>query len=469
MSIPFPTMSAFRRWKRARAAKSARSKNPLREFLYLDETSVHSLYASRFGPIPSEYTSTSGWTRQAEIGGTLEANAPGLKSALTPRVSSSENRSEQVLRKASVQATYKEWYNFERDAILLRDANARKQPSAKTLEALTALAEKKQQNPWIVKSDNLHRGTLLELQVELRAAHIFRMSSIVSEMIDIFRDLPQSIVALHEQVVPVESMVRLIERFLVGLIPIESRAIEFITFTYGEQEYIVHRALLRALRPSERPPTGDLYIVGVTERDLYWKDIRRILFSKPQVTVLVRVGTDKVQTEWNEVKLLDLLGELDPTAVSKVREGLLGIDSTSVSGPTHQTEDVLYEKRVEALEYHARRVLQSSLGDENSTAHRTDIITAISAKAREEAQNFDSSEARRRAFREIEGMIASGIGFHLDPDLGPELRTKSLLACGLDRHGHLEAGSQSALSILAADSENDQERYIDSEIISISW
>ncbi len=64
-------------------------KTPLREFIYLDDTSVYSLYASRFGEIPSERTDTLTQVRQSEIGGSLDPVTAAAKSGLTARAMSS--------------------------------------------------------------------------------------------------------------------------------------------------------------------------------------------------------------------------------------------------------------------------------------------------------------------------------------------------------------------------------------------
>lgn len=34
-----------------------------------------------------------------------------------------------------------------------------------------------------------------------------------------------------------------------------------------------------------------IFVVGVTERDQYWKDIRRVLFSKSRYTVFARLAS----------------------------------------------------------------------------------------------------------------------------------------------------------------------------------
>jgi hypothetical protein len=392
----------------------------------------------------------------------LEVSPPGFKSGLTPKVSNSESFNEQVLRKASIQAIYKEWYDFERDAILLRIPEKAQRPEPRTIESLVALAHKRKPSPWIIRSDSFQRGALVELEVELRAASTFRLSSMASEIIDIFRELPQSVGAVMDQIAPMESVVRLLQRFLVGLIPIESRATEFATFAHNDHQYIAHRAAIRALPECERPSVMDLYVVGVTEQGLYWKDIRRVLFSKFPVRVLARVGSVGVQAEWNEVKLLDLLGELDPFTVDKVRDGIRMVELGASSHASHESEaEILEAKRVSALEIYGRLLLERSVGRAEEA-----ISAEVSEKAQSEAKNVDTQERMRDAFRQIENIVASGADVVLEAASGPDLRAKALHEAELSTEG--QVGFSSAVSIEAT-KDTDQKRYLDSEIISISW
>jgi len=55
-----------------------------------------------------------------------------------------------------------------------------------------------------------------------------------------------------------------------------------------------------------------LQVVAVAEADLFWRDIRRVLFSGARYTVLARVSRDNIQTEWTPVKLVELLKDVVP-------------------------------------------------------------------------------------------------------------------------------------------------------------
>ncbi len=62
------------------------------------------------------------------------------------------------------------------------------------------------------------------------------------------------------------------------------------------REWIVHRRLLDQLAGTERPAARPLYVVGVAEQGLFWKDLSRVLFSGARFRVLVRVGQTAYET-----------------------------------------------------------------------------------------------------------------------------------------------------------------------------
>src|SRR3569832_962441 len=92
----------LRRTRRKRAAK--RLKAMLREFVYLDEVSVYSLLASRLGPLATEFTDTERASLKIEavgVGGGTEVGS-------------------QVLRKSTVQTSFKELYELEISSLAMR-------------------------------------------------------------------------------------------------------------------------------------------------------------------------------------------------------------------------------------------------------------------------------------------------------------------------------------------------------------
>lgn len=76
----------------------------------------------------------------------------------------------------------------------------------------------------------------------------------------------------------------------------------------GDVEYVVRKDSVAGLALPTRP----LEIVGVTEHLAYWKDLRRVLFSDAEFTILGRVARTGLQDIWTAIKLGDLFRVIAP-------------------------------------------------------------------------------------------------------------------------------------------------------------
>lgn len=158
----------LRRWRRRQASK--RQQATLREFVYLDEVSVYSLIASRLGPIASEFTETEKASLKAEV-----ANSGG-----------SVDIGSQVLRKSTVQTTFKELYELELNSFAIRPIPEQlKPPNIHNFYDLVRKREKLAADGWIIDSEKLVRGQLLELEVQLEAEDVFHVSAVISAFLEI--------------------------------------------------------------------------------------------------------------------------------------------------------------------------------------------------------------------------------------------------------------------------------------------
>ena len=78
----------------------------------------------------------------------------------------------------------------------------------------------------------------------------------------------------YDTFIQAKSIEPILAKLLVGLIPIRGRALDYEVIALGGKEWIIHRRLLEKLLPTEAASTRLLYLVGVAERSLFWKDIR---------------------------------------------------------------------------------------------------------------------------------------------------------------------------------------------------
>lgn len=179
---------AYRQKKRRRKASKNRN-TPLREFIYLDEVSVYSLNASRLGAIAAQFTNTETTSLQSGVGASLSGNVGAAKAGVKTSDSSTETQQSQVVRRSIVQTTFREFYEYEKDHLIVRAVpDEVKVPRIYTLDDLEAKEEQLKADGLIVDPKGLVRGALLEMEVELETEKIFQFNMILKELVEIIQE-----------------------------------------------------------------------------------------------------------------------------------------------------------------------------------------------------------------------------------------------------------------------------------------
>ena len=164
----------FRQWRQRRVA--AKLKGNLREFVYLDEVSVYSLIASRLGPIATEYTEKQANSLQGEVGGKIGAAASVLNADVDFRAINTTSRESQVLRKATVQTTFKDLYEYEKDSLVIKPTVGNpNHPKMETLDNLVSDIQALAVDGWVIDPQKIDRGKLFDLEVQLETDPIFQV------------------------------------------------------------------------------------------------------------------------------------------------------------------------------------------------------------------------------------------------------------------------------------------------------
>lgn len=318
--------------RRLRAAeKSSGPPKPLREFVYLDEVSLQSLLVSQNDTIPEQVTSAISFAEQAELSAKIKADAVAVKSEVGSRYQTTNSNSVQSSRKAIVQTLFNEF----RDASVVYGIRegSEQAPVAASLDEIPSLAGE------FVKSEaELRRGSLVEISVTLDADDVFKLGTMVTEFSEMANDFPemagpQGLAVLRE----IEPMTRVIDRLLAGLIPIRATAVNHCVVSLSGTDYVVHKDVVRDLDVDTRP----LVVVGVTEHVGYWKDIRRVLFSGGEFTVLCRLGRSGLQDSWTAVKLADLFSDVAPAFVEQMSSiGRIGMEAAALPGPAQAVSPI---------------------------------------------------------------------------------------------------------------------------------
>lgn len=325
-------MSFWDRFKRKQrealpAPGSEAEPGDLREFVYIDDVSVQSLLASRTGAIATDYTDTdtSGTKR------TREANA-GLKQGPV-NVGGKANREEsagtsaQVVRKSNEQARFKQLLDAELEGLLLRATPPVSTPSDGDAQVVPSFAQMREQHPGhVVAEADIGRGDLFELDIELEAEPIYGVSAAISSLIALFEQTPEMVPEEdRDNIRQASAVAKMLDQLLGGLVPVRGRAVDYSVLRHGDGDYVIHNSLVAQLPEDERTALQPLVVVGVAERDLFWKDIRRVLFAGHRYTVLARVAVDALPSSWQPIKLIDLVKQVSPELAD-----MLGGASTEV-------------------------------------------------------------------------------------------------------------------------------------------
>ncbi len=452
----------FRRLRRSRAHDN--SPGPLREFVYLDEVSVYSLLASRKGGIATEFTESQTASLNSSVGGELGIGFAGTKASLESSRRSSRVQASQVLRKAVIQTSFKELYEIERASLAMKPLEADKVPEVSEISELEERLETLASERWIVDPDAMRRGELLEVEVELEADPIFRMASVITTIQELMED--NELLFGHEmtaQLPQMRSVAQLLEGLLFGLVPIRARLVSYRSVQIGGREVLVHLSVLEQLPPGQKLETRPTFIVGVAQQDLFWKDIRQVLFSRARHTTFCRLATSGMADRWNPVKVADVLAGIIPrfdemmkdfneqvgVAMSQVPDA-----SLLVGRPAHPSTDV---KRtyIELLSEHHGQTLTPDVLDE--------LISTIFP----DDDWLRSVDSRRSVFNDLTQRVDEALGSETSREVAYQLRSAAMEKVGID--GMPAVQTHSGSEDESASGRNREERVLEAEIIAIYW
>lgn len=452
----------LRRWRRKRASK--KQTGTLREFVYLDEVSVYSLIASKLGPIASEFTETQTASLQAEFGGSLGTEAGVVRAEATPHISTGRVRGTQVLRKSIIQTTFKELYELELMNFAMRSIpEDLKPPEIHQVEDIVANTKMLATDGWIVDPENLRRGQVLELEVLLEAEYIFRMSAVISAMLEIVQDEPRLFgVDAYGAFPQIKAFDHILDRLLVGLVPVRGKSVDYSVIDIEGKNWIVHRKLLAQLSTSDKLQVHPLSVVGVAEQSLFWKDIRRVLFSQARFRVLCRIAQDGLQSSWTPVKLADVLASVAPQLTSER-------DAAGLSAPATAIEPSQHDQRAGRKQQHMQKALMiyaTLLAEHYDHEFSEQASSEIQYLAEQHCTSFGNVEERRNAFEVVAKYVLEHFGLERNPLILAQYRSIALRDAGMNAFGQVMQ-----LPVLDGSSSPTPtgEWFLDSEFIAIYW
>ena len=460
--------SRMRAWLAALKPRGATNSTmgPLREFVYLDEVSIYSILASRMGGIAAEFTERKTATLNSEVRGSLSAGMGGIGTKLDSKLGANHVEGSQVLRKAVIQTSFKELYDIERESLVLRSHESDSPPRIRGTADLEArLGRATQNDGWLVDRGAVRRGGVMEVSVELDADTFFRMVSMIST----FKELMENNENLFgnvdvAQIAEMGSIARVLEALLVGLVPIRGRLVDYQAAVVAGCEVLIHRSLLEQVPRDEQPETYPVFVVGVTERELFWKDIRRLLFAGARYTIFGRIGKDGLADAWHPIKVADVLSGLTPGFDEMVRE--FSAKAEHALNPGYNVPSRLSRSRDE-LENVAVRAYAKMLIQHHGRTANSEVMEDATRNVTLQKGWSDSVDGRRTVFGEVTQRIEVTLGvrtpaearYQLRQAAMKEARTASEDASGGSRERERPTATKPGAS----------ERFVDTEVIAIYW
>lgn len=460
--------SRIRAWlRRLRPVKD--TENPaglLREFVYLDEVSVYSILASRKGAIATEFTESQTASLNSEVGGSASVGFGGTNAKVDSRIKAGHVQGSQVLRKAIIQTSFKELYDIERASLAMSPPTADSTPTVSTVADIEEKHDSLARDSWLVDLAAIRRGELLEVQVELEVDPIFRMASVITTIRELMEDNEELFGhAVSAQLPQMRSIAQVLEGLLVGLVPIRGRLVDYSAASIGGCDVLIHRSVLHQISPEARPETQSAYVVGVAERDLFWKDIRTILFSNARYTVFCRLAAEGLADKWHPVKVADVLAGIVPQFDELIREfsnqarlAMAGAYDTSLNPKgQHESSDgqeIAIKEYATLLAAHHGQTLEPGVIDS--------MILEISP-----AEDWLASvDTRRPVFAEVTRRVDATLGVETSHEVSYALRTAAVAESGL-RGPMVPQASRASGQGQAPGLE--PERFLDAEIVAIYW
>jgi hypothetical protein len=324
-------------WKELRGRKTKQGQ--LREFVYLDETSVESLLASLDGEVLTGITESR--TKGYELGLSATGAAPGVPVGFSPSAKRSRSITVEEQRKSVAQSAFARLRSRHYQSLRLEAEVGREEKPRRYLDSRTDL-----------DLSTLRRGDLIEVDAVLGAAEVFKVKTVIDSMIGVVNAFPEMVpgaaLAAIRQGAPIGALLGSLSQ---GLIPIEGVVAGYKSVKFEEREWIVADAIAQAL--VELGGTAqDVIIAGVTLEPLYWQDTRRVLFSHYKYRVLGRLVHDGGRSAWSAVKLSDVLQDvnvglrdtidsLGPMFLKALQEGEDHVSAASSRKESSDADEVL--------------------------------------------------------------------------------------------------------------------------------
>ncbi len=253
-----------------------------------------------------------------------------------------------------------------------------------------------------------------------------------------------------------------------GLVPLRATAVDYRHVTVGGRALLAHQALLEELPESPDLAVRRLQVAGVAEEGLFWRDIRRVLFSHARYRVLGRLGRDGVQEDWSPVKLVDILREVAPDMAKEIDyagQGPLAAMQSATAGDQGDHALASQQMRGSLVSYAGALAAHY---DKTCTEHE---LSQHGLPTQAQCDSYATLETQRAAFAAITERLERTIEIPNEPLVIAQLRSATLAGAGIGVSGAVSPGVGTGHVTGPVESAEAEpaSRYLDAEMVAIYW
>jgi hypothetical protein len=253
----------------------------------------------------------------------------------------------------------------------------------------------------------------------------------------------------------------IITELLIILVPVRGQAIDYKIVVLEEKEWIVHNKLLNQIPTSDLEDSRPLFVVGVTEQSLFWKDTRRTLFSKARFRAFCRMRQNGVQDSWTPIKLAQILETVSPELANQINTlGENAFASITNTNPLSQTGEKKQRMRSALIGY------AKLLADHYNQNLAQQDLSDIEQISQENCNLYGSQKERYEAFEAISIFLLERFGIEREPEIIADNRELALNNAGLNFFGQIIPFEISNNPLPVTSTE---QRLLDTEFIAIYW
>lgn len=341
---------------------------PLREFIYLDQTSVVSLIASTTGGI-TEQKST---VKRRQISGSITGGLKGGGTSVGSKVGATEERKSQAVERYVIQSNFKELYDARASDLIIADEY---EPNRSITGRMWAALLGSNNQDSVLEESDFKRGDIAEINVRLGSDSIYEVYTVLESFSDIIHNIPQeagSELNLENEDFSREDLVKLsqlFEQLLEGLVPIVGEIVNYgIVIEDGEA-----RLISKEFAENEDIPYDELKMVGFVGSNKFWQKETRFLFDDDEYTVYCRLDSGEVTNEWIPIKLLSVIDSIIPGFSESLGDIPDDIGDEDAGSNRNGRNEIPLRPRLEYFTNQVEEAGNLDIGDDE----RDDVITGV--------------------------------------------------------------------------------------------